>query len=383
MQRHLLILFYRQGVTTQYLTLAAIGITVFGLWFAIDHTMLLAWSIWLALLVVVRTIYMRRFLASANSIINLGPWVMWGLIGTTLGGLSWGALGLTYDTGWPIFYQVFLLVLLGGLGGISTASYSSSPRANMLFLSGLLTPIFVRFLLSDFEYANLFVFAIIALVGFLYAAGRNSYKSVMENVELRLSNERLVEDLKQTNSDLNREIEYRNAAEEGLRQERKLFVQGPVMVFRWEASDGWPVLYASPNVSTWGLDAGELVDEGARYIDYVHPADRDTVRKLGFRNPDNRGLDFVEMDYRIVLPDGGTKWVFERTIPARDASGHIRSVDGYVLDITDRKHTEELLFEEKERAQVTLHSIGDGVITTDKPELHHLHEPRRGGNDRH
>jgi len=34
-------------------------------------------------------------------------------------------------------------------------------------------------------------------------------------------------------------------------------------------------------------------------------------------------------------------------------------------DITERQLAEERLFEEKERAQVTLHSIGDGVITTD------------------
>ena len=30
---------------------------------------------------------------------------------------------------------------------------------------------------------------------------------------------------------------------------------------------------------------------------------------------------------------------------------------------------------EKERAQITLHSIGDGVITTDNEGLYRLHEP--------
>ncbi len=34
-------------------------------------------------------------------------------------------------------------------------------------------------------------------------------------------------------------------------------------------------------------------------------------------------------------------------------------------DISERQRTEQALFAEKERAQVTLHSIGDGVITTD------------------
>ena len=38
---------------------------------------------------------------------------------------------------------------------------------------------------------------------------------------------------------------------------------------------------------------------------------------------------------------------------------------GMIVDITERKRAEEALFNEKERAQVTLHCIGDGVITTD------------------
>jgi diguanylate cyclase (GGDEF)-like protein/PAS domain S-box-containing protein len=40
-------------------------------------------------------------------------------------------------------------------------------------------------------------------------------------------------------------------------------------------------------------------------------------------------------------------------------------MDGYILDISDRKRAESDLLREKERAQVTLRSIGDGVITTD------------------
>ena len=40
-------------------------------------------------------------------------------------------------------------------------------------------------------------------------------------------------------------------------------------------------------------------------------------------------------------------------------------IEGIATDITDRKLTEQALFEETERVKVTLHSIGDGVITTD------------------
>jgi PAS domain S-box-containing protein len=46
-------------------------------------------------------------------------------------------------------------------------------------------------------------------------------------------------------------------------------------------------------------------------------------------------------------------------------NGKIAGLRGVAHDITDRKRSEQLLSEEKERLSVTLRSIGDGVITTD------------------
>jgi diguanylate cyclase (GGDEF)-like protein/PAS domain S-box-containing protein len=48
-----------------------------------------------------------------------------------------------------------------------------------------------------------------------------------------------------------------------------------------------------------------------------------------------------------------------------DAAGQPVGMHGIQMDITERKQAEEALLEQKERVQVTLHSIGDAVITTD------------------
>src|SRR5258708_8458904 len=48
-----------------------------------------------------------------------------------------------------------------------------------------------------------------------------------------------------------------------------------------------------------------------------------------------------------------------------DPSGLVRGFDGTLTDITKRKKAETAVFQAKERAQVTLQSIGDAVITTD------------------
>ncbi|HYG60958.1 MAG TPA: EAL domain-containing protein [Thermoanaerobaculia bacterium] len=58
-----------------------------------------------------------------------------------------------------------------------------------------------------------------------------------------------------------------------------------------------------------------------------------------------------------------------RVEPLRDAAGQITGCMGVAVDITERKHSEEALYREKERAQVTLASIGDGVIRTDAAGL--------------
>ncbi len=77
--------------------------------------------------------------------------------------------------------------------------------------------------------------------------------------------------------------------------------------------------------------------------------------------------DFVVKNFEVRLRrrDGSQIVVLENARAVRDSAGVIVAHEGTMTDITDRKRAETLVFEEKERAQVTLNSIGDGVITTD------------------
>jgi diguanylate cyclase (GGDEF)-like protein/PAS domain S-box-containing protein len=54
-----------------------------------------------------------------------------------------------------------------------------------------------------------------------------------------------------------------------------------------------------------------------------------------------------------------------RVEPLRDGAGRVAGCISIAVDITERKRSEEALHREKERLQVTLASIGDGVIRTD------------------
>jgi len=99
------------------------------------------------------------------------------------------------------------------------------------------------------------------------------------------------------------------------------------------------------------------------FLEQVHPADRqrvtDAVRAALTEDTPYR------IDHRILLPGGGERIVHEQGAVIRNEAGEPVGMHGTVQDITERKQAEEMLFREKELAQVTLQSIGDAVITTD------------------
>ncbi len=64
--------------------------------------------------------------------------------------------------------------------------------------------------------------------------------------------------------------------------------------------------------------------------------------------------------------DGSQLVVLESARVVHDENQRVLAYEGTIADITERKRVEQAIFEEKERAQVTLQSIGDGVITTDR-----------------
>ena len=72
-----------------------------------------------------------------------------------------------------------------------------------------------------------------------------------------------------------------------------------------------------------------------------------------------------ESVHRMRHTNGEWRWVVSRARARVDSSGRLRRLVGVELDVTERKLYEDALFKEKESAQITLQSIGDGVITTD------------------
>ena len=75
-------------------------------------------------------------------------------------------------------------------------------------------------------------------------------------------------------------------------------------------------------------------------------------------------------EFQIRRRDGQPVAVLENArAHARCRAARSIGYEGTFIDITERKRAEQAMFAEKERAQVTLQSIGDAVISTDAQGL--------------
>jgi PAS domain S-box-containing protein len=74
----------------------------------------------------------------------------------------------------------------------------------------------------------------------------------------------------------------------------------------------------------------------------------------------------VEAEYQLRRRDGTVITITENARLNCDERGEPVGFEGTLTDITERKRAEQQFYEEKERAEVTLQSIADAVITTDR-----------------
>ncbi len=117
----------------------------------------------------------------------------------------------------------------------------------------------------------------------------------------------------------------------------------------------------------WKQMLGYGEDEEDVLLDWyrlVHPDDMARVQSRMREHLEGKTL-FFESVHRMKHQSGDWRWMSSRAKAVLDKNGRLLRLLGAEVDITERKLYEEALFREKESAQITLQSIGDGVITTD------------------
>ncbi|RWN43244.1 MAG: PAS domain S-box protein [Mesorhizobium sp.] len=130
--------------------------------------------------------------------------------------------------------------------------------------------------------------------------------------------------------------------------------------------------YSSTWVKMLGYADSELDGDTDRWLEMIHPDDRETVAEADRAHLEGK-TPFFEAEFRMRHKDGHWMWILDRgKAIERDENGRLIRAIGSLTDITRRKEAEErltvsaaMLADEKERLRVTLQSIGDAVICTD------------------
>ncbi|MGA9290830.1 MAG: PAS domain S-box protein, partial [Anaerobacillus sp.] len=357
-------LVYTQAPVALGSALAVAALMSLGLWGVADHTLLLLWFSLQVLQTVLRTFLVINYRRAGNEVRQNPRWARLYLAGSLFSGIIWGCLGLLIDFSWPVEYTIMVIMGLAGILAGAISSYAVVMPVYIAFMApSILIPAQALLAQAD-QVSNHMSLLLVVFAGALLVIARNYNNSVIRTLRLRTENNELLARLTLTNASLETQVRERQQAEMELVRDRELFTKGPVTVFRWRIDEHWTIEYASKTVSQFGYEAAVLVQRQTAYTSLIHPNDLERVRQAEFNTSDKR-YSYLGLDYRILKADGEVRWVYDYSIPVRDEGGRITHYAGYLLDITDRKQAEYELQQEKERAQITLRSIGDAVITTD------------------
>ena len=215
----------------------------------------------------------------------------------------------------------------------------------------------------DFSIESHFLEALAALVG-----------AALENAELyeRLDKQKqyLAEEvdnrtreIKGAYDRLKQESEERNVIAEQLRHSEKRFrlMAGHIKDMFWMIEpDSGDLLYASPAYEALvRRPLSEAESHMTMWHDAVHPMDRELVAADFKAQREGRN---TETEYRVIWPDGQTRWVLNRGFPVLDESGRVEYITGITSDITKAKEYEIALRESELRYRMVVERAYDGII---------------------
>jgi diguanylate cyclase (GGDEF)-like protein/PAS domain S-box-containing protein len=91
-------------------------------------------------------------------------------------------------------------------------------------------------------------------------------------------------------------------------------------------------------IQVFGRSPEEFYQDDGLWEKTIHPDDSSVVQK---RKTEKRKGEVTIDEYRIITPTGEVRWVQDRGFPYQDKEGQWRFYIGIILDITERKNSDE------------------------------------------
>jgi PAS domain S-box-containing protein len=157
----------------------------------------------------------------------------------------------------------------------------------------------------------------------------------------------------------------RKRADEALREseERLALAADSAEAGLWILDHGTGVFWVTERArAIFGYSADEVIDM-ERLQASVHPDDWDLVRGTVERSA--RGEERVNMEYRIILPGGGVRWISSRGRPYHGSTGEPERLMGISVDVTERRRADEQSRAGRGRLEAAAELAGLGFYEVD------------------
>lgn len=140
----------------------------------------------------------------------------------------------------------------------------------------------------------------------------------------------------------------------------------PAIVYRCVLDKNWTMQYMSSfTEDLTGYPVTDFLYNRVRtYASVIHPDDINHVEKSVYDGVHGDGRYFIE--YRIIDKHGMMHWVFEKGQVVHNQIGQIDFLDGFIMDISERKQVEEQLHDKKELIQA-IHDLQSRFISQPDP----------------
>jgi PAS domain S-box-containing protein len=128
-------------------------------------------------------------------------------------------------------------------------------------------------------------------------------------------------------------------------------------IWEWDLKSGRNV-WSDELWELYGLKRESAHPSLELWISSIHPEDRNKV--LEYLAEANRLEREINIEYRVTHTDGSIRWLMSRGMPVRDDDGQVVRYIGTIIDITERRQTENELRRSRTQLIFALEKSGIG-----------------------